>query len=168
MGKILVNKSHPDYKKILVANEILGGYFGARLMKNIREEKGYTYGIYSTIVPLKNSCYMVIGTDVKREFTQNTLQEIYKEIGILSDTLVPDNELETIRNHMIGSFQSNLNSPFALADKFKGVHFHGLDYSFYSQYFNILKQITSREIREIARQYLAPNSMSQVVIGNIQ
>jgi predicted Zn-dependent peptidase len=88
MGRVLFNRHHPDYFKMLVTNEILGGYFGSRLMKNIREEKGLTYGISSHVVTLRNEGYFMIGTDVKKEFTQQTIDEIKKEINKLQTELV--------------------------------------------------------------------------------
>ncbi len=94
LGRKLFNRSHPDFFKFLVTNTIFGGYFGSRLMKNIREEKGFTYGISSSLVPQKDGGYLVMGTDVKKEFTQQTLDEIFKEIKILQTELVGENELE--------------------------------------------------------------------------
>src|SRR5690606_35977498 len=83
LGKKLFKKTHPDLIDALVFNELLGGYFGSRLMKNIREEKGYTYGISSAVLTLKNEGYFLIGTDVKKENTTQTLEEINKEIQLL-------------------------------------------------------------------------------------
>src|SRR5690606_9725440 len=102
--------------------------------KNIREEKGYTYGISSAVLTLKNEGYFLIGTDVKKENTTQTLEEINKEIQLLQTKLVPEEELETVKSYMAGSFLSEINTPFALADKFKAVHLNGLDYKHYSQY----------------------------------
>src|SRR5699024_753057 len=82
LGKRLFKKDHPDMIDFLVLNEILGGYFGSRLMKNIREDKGFTYGISSAMITLKNEGYFILGTDVNKENTRQTLNEIYKEIKI--------------------------------------------------------------------------------------
>ena len=167
VGKKLLTKEHPDYVKLLVVNEILGGYFGSRLMKNIREDKGYTYGISSALVPLRNDGYFIIGTDVNKENTRNTLQEIYKEIEVLQTTLISDDELNTVRSFMIGSFLSEINTPFALSDKFKGVHLYGLGYDFYDSYLQTVNNITSTEIRDLAQQYLQRDTFSEVIVGGI-
>ncbi len=167
LGKKLFTKEHPDFVKLLVVNEILGGYFGSRLMKNIREDKGYTYGISSAMVPLKNEGYFIIGTDVNKENTANTLQEIYKEIETLQNSLVSEEELNTVRSFMVGSFLSEINTPFALADKFKGIHLYGLDYDFYDTYIQTVNNITSLEIQKLTQQYLQRNTFSEVIVGGI-
>lgn len=165
LGKTALSKSHPDYIKCLVVNEILGGYFGSRLMKNIREDKGFTYGISSNIMNLNDGALQVIGTDVKKEFRQQTIDEIFKEIKLLCTERVPENELETVKNYMQGSFLSSINTPFALADKFKAIHFHGLDYSFYQDYLSTIKTITSQEILETAQTHFRAEDYSVVVVG---
>ncbi|MDN5201538.1 pitrilysin family protein [Fulvivirgaceae bacterium BMA10] len=165
IGKLLFKKNHPDYIKVLVVNEILGGYFGSRLMRNIREDKGYTYGIHSSIVSLRNEGYFVIGTDVKKDFTQATIDEIHKEINILRNELIGQEELDTVKNYMLGSFLSNVTTPFSLADKFKSIHFHGLTYDFYKDYFQTIKALSAMEILELSRKYLDIDSMTEVVVG---
>jgi predicted Zn-dependent peptidase len=167
VGKILVKKSHKDFIKLKIVNEFLGGYFGSRLMKNIREEKGFTYGIQSNLVALKQEGYFVIGTDVKKEFTSQTLEEIYKEILVLQQEPVDNHELETVKNYMTGSFLSEINTPFALGDKFKGVYLNGLNYDYYQKLIHTINSITPEEILETAQQYLQPESMTEVIAGEI-
>jgi predicted Zn-dependent peptidase len=167
MGKKLFTISHPDYFNMYCLNEIFGGYFGSRLMQNIREDKGYTYGINSNLVTYKNEGYFVIGTDVKREFTQNTLEEVYKEMNRLKEEKVPAEELETVRNYMLGSFVNSINTPFAVADKFKTIHFNGLGYDFYSHYFQTLKNITPEILMATAHKYFDGNSMSESIAGGL-
>lgn len=167
LGCRLVAKRHADYLPLLVVNEILGGYFGSRLMKNIREEKGYTYGISSNIANMKHMGYFVVGTDVKKEFTQNTLDEIYKEIDILKREPVSADELDTVKNYMAGSLLASINTPFALADKFKSVYFHGLGYKFYQDYLGTLNAITPEQIQSLAVKYLNREQMTEVVVGGI-
>ncbi|MBK7666999.1 MAG: insulinase family protein [Sphingobacteriaceae bacterium] len=104
IGRVLFNKTHEDYFKFQVLNTILGGYFGSRLMANIREDKGYTYGIGSGLTSLVNSGYFYISTEVGADVTKNALEEIYKEIKILRDDLVSVEELETVRNYILGQF----------------------------------------------------------------
>lgn len=166
-GRMLFNHTHPDYFDVYVLNEILGGYFGSRLMQNIREEKGYTYGIHSSIVPLQEGGYFVIGTDVKSEFTKNTIVEIEKELQLLMDELVSDNELETVKNFMLGSFVGDIQTPFAIADKFKTIYFHGLGYDYYDRFFSRIKSITAKDIQTVAQKYFNPSEMSYVVAGII-
>lgn len=167
LGKKLFQKNHPDLIDVLVVNEILGGYFGSRLMKNIREEKGYTYGISSSVITLKNEGFFIVGTDVNKENTQNTIDEIFKEIETLQKENVPEEELETVKSYMIGSFLSDINTPFALSDKFKSVHLNGMDYSYYDRYIERINKITAGEIREITCKHLAIDTFYTVVVGGV-
>lgn len=164
-GRILFNHSHADYFDAYIMNEILGGYFGSRLMQNIREEKGYTYGIHSSIVPMQEGGYFVIGTDVKREFTRNTIEEIEKELQLLIDVPVSENELETVKNYMLGSFVGDIQTPFSIADKYKTIFFHELGYDYYDRFFARIQSITAADIQTIAKKYFAPAEMSYVIAG---
>ncbi len=160
-----ISKHHPDYFGLVVLNEIFGGYFGSRLMKNIREEKGYTYGIHSSLVHLIEDQMMMIGTDVNREFTQATIDEINLEMDKLRQDFVSDGELSSVKNYMLGSFLSSINTPFSLADKFKSIYFHGLDYSYYESFVDGVKSVGSTEIRDLAGKYLVEDRFSSVVVG---
>ena len=164
-GRMLFNHTHNDYFDAYILNEILGGYFGSRLMQNIREEKGYTYGIHSSIVVLQEGGYFVIGTDVKRDFTKNTIEEIEKELQILIDIPVSENELETVKSFMLGSFVGDIQTPFSIADKYKTIFFHGLGYDYYDRFFARIQSITAADIQAIAKKYFAPAEMSYVVAG---
>jgi zinc protease len=165
IGRLLFTLSHKDYFNTYILTEVLGGYFGSRLMKNIREEKGYTYGIHANLVCHQNEGYLVIGTDVNKENTENTIDEIYKEIERLKAEPVPYDELDTVKNYMLGSFFNSINTPFALADKFKMIYFNGLNYSFYKQYIESIQNISAEDIREMANRYLNKEDMAEVVAG---
>jgi predicted Zn-dependent peptidase len=165
VGKLLFTRRHPDYFKMMVLNEILGGYFGSRLMKNIREDKGFTYGIHSSLVTHQREGYLVIGTDVKREFTGQTLDEIRKEIKILQTEPVGEEELRTVQSYMIGSFAGSVTTSFALADHFKTIYFDGLDYAFYEHYIEHIRETTPEDLLELANKYLGIESLSEVVAG---
>ena len=105
IGKTFFNILHQDYPKMQVVNTILGGYFGSRLMKNIREDKGYTYGIYSAIISLKSSGIFTIVSEVKKEAKQNVIDEIYIEIDKLKNKLVEPEELNRVKNYLLGQIQ---------------------------------------------------------------
>ncbi len=165
VGKLLFTKAHSDFTKMKVVNTLLGGYFGSRLMRNIREEKGFTYGISSALVSFKDAGYFIIGTDVKKEFTRQTLEEIYKEIQVLVDHPIEEEELNTLKNYMAGRLLSSVDTPFALVDKFKAVHLHGLDYDYYSRYLETINYIDAQTIQAMADQYLKKETMLEVIVG---
>ena len=167
VGRILFNKTHPDYFKFQVLNTILGGYFGSRLMANIREDKGYTYGIGSGLNNLVQSGYFFISTEVGADVTKDTLKEIYKEIALLREKPVDKLELETVRNYILGNFLRSVDGPFALADKFKSIWEFDLDYSFFDNYFAAVKSVTPNELRDLANKYLQEKDLLECVVGKM-
>lgn len=165
MGKQFMTRKHPDFFTMLLLNETLGGYFGSRLMKNIREDKGFTYGISSNLALFGQAGYFVIGTDVKREFTQQTIDEIHKEIKLLQTDLIPSDELETVKNYMIGSFAGSLNTPFDIADRYKVIFSENLPLDFYQNYITNIQQISDVMLLEAANKYWDIESLFEIVVG---
>lgn len=165
LGWHIPDKNHPDHYRLLVTNELLGGYFGSRLMKNLREEKGLTYGINSYPIFLKEAAFLLIGTEVVAEKTQLALDEIIKEINILKNQKVDKDELQTVTSYMAGSFLSKISTPFHLMDKFQSLHQHDLDYSYYENFFDALKSISPDDIRKTANSYFDLSKMSTAIAG---
>ncbi len=165
VGRLMFNKKNPDYFKFQVLNTILGGYFGSRLMANIREDKGYTYGIGSGLASLVNGGFFYISTEVGTDVTQQTLTEIYKEIKLLRDELVDADELETVRNYVLGQFLRSVDGPYSLADKFKAIWEFGLDYDYFEKYFEAVKTITPQELKDLANKYLQERDLLELVVG---
>lgn len=165
VGRILFNKTHDDYFHFQVLNTILGGYFGSRLMANIREDKGYTYGIGSALSSLKNAGYFFISTEVGADVTQKALDEIYKELKILRDDLVSEEELTTVKNYILGQFLRSVDGPFALADKFKGIWQYNLSYDYYDNYFAAVNNVTAAQLRDLANKYFQEKDMIECVAG---
>lgn len=165
IGKIAVNRKHEDFPGLQILNTVLGGYFGSRLMNNIREDKGYTYGIGSGISSLQDAGYLFIATEVGAQVCADALIEIYKEIELLKTELVGEEELTLVKNYMLGSMLGSLENIFSHADKFKNLHFFGLDYDYYDRYINKVKSITAEEIRDLANKYLTTEEFTEVVVG---
>jgi zinc protease len=165
LGRLLIPRAHPDYAAVLVTNEVFGGYFGSRLMRNIREDKGFTYGISSQVAQQARAGYLVVGTDVKKSDTAQTLAEIRHEMERLQTELVPESELETVRNFMTGEFVGSLNTPFELMDRHKIRLFDGLPADFYDTHVERLRAVTAEQVREMARQYLHWETFQEVVVG---
>lgn len=165
IGKVMFNKTHADFHPLQVLNTAFGGYFGSRLMSNIREDKGYTYGIGSGLVSLKNSGYFFISTEVGVDVCQKAIHEIYFEMKRLRDELIPSDELELVKNYMLGTFLRSVDGPFAMADRFKGILEYGLGYDYFDRYVATIKSISASEIRELANQYLQESSMLELVAG---
>ena len=165
IGKKTLTKSHPDFHKLLITNYLLGGYFGSRLMSNIREEKGLTYGIYSSIANFKDDSYFVIGSDVNGKDKELAIDEIKMELDKLSNGLKFEQELVLVKNHLLGSFQSDLSSPLSLSDKFKSIHLSNLSYDYYYSYLNEVKHLSEQDIVNIGQQYLNPDNLYCITAG---
>ncbi|WP_375561433.1 M16 family metallopeptidase [Bernardetia sp. OM2101] len=163
IGRLLFNQKHPDYAAFKVMNMILGGYFGSRLMQNIREDKGYTYGISSRNAAMKNGSYFVIGTDVKKEIYQDAVNEIYKEIERLKNEPVSEEELENVKNYMSGNFLGSLSTAFAVMDKMQDIHLYNLDENYYNNYITNLRKVTVENVQKMAQKYLV--DLTEVCIG---
>ncbi|MEO5645500.1 MAG: pitrilysin family protein [Bacteroidia bacterium] len=165
MGRVLFNKTHPDYLGMQVLNTVLGGYFGSRLMANIREDKGYTYGIGSGLVSMLGGGYFVISTEVGVDVTNAALKEVYYEIDKLQTELVGEDELELVRNYLIGVFLRSTDGPFAIGDRLKGILGYGLGYDYYDRYVETIRTITAEQLRDLANKYLKKEDLIELVVG---
>ena len=166
IGSTTINKRHADYTGLKVLDSILGGYFGSRLMKNIREEKGYTYGISSTVSSLDLTGYKVISTDVSNENCRKAIDEIYKEIQLLQHEPVEKEELKVVRNYMAGEILRMFDGPFALAESFKSAWEFGLDNSYYYRLAEKIKSIEPDEIIDLARTYYNIDGLYEITVGS--
>jgi predicted Zn-dependent peptidase len=148
-----------------VVSTVLGGYFGSRLMTNIREDKGYTYGIGANLNSLKYGGMFIIASEVGVDVRAKAMDEIFKEIDILRNDLVDETELNLVKNYMLGSFLRHADGPFALSELVKSVVDYDLDMDYFVRYQETIKNITAKEIRELAVKYLDPASMITLVVG---
>jgi len=166
IGKPVINKLHPDYQKLKVLNTLFGGYFGSRLMTNIREDKGYTYGIGSGIVSFRYTGMFYIASEVGAEVTRKAFVEIDREIEKLINEPVHDEELELVKSYMTGNFLRSADGPFALAELFRSVLPFGLTMDYYRDFLSTIKTITTEEIINLAVTYLQPDSLIRLTVGN--
>ena len=116
IGRLLFPRTHPDFLGMQVVASALGGYFGSRLMQNLREERGYTYGVVSAMVNFEREGYFAIAAQVGADVTQEALREIYAEIERLGAEPMPEAELELVKNMMTGEMMRILDGPFGIAD----------------------------------------------------
>jgi zinc protease len=165
IGSSTINKRHPDYPGLKILDSVLGGYFGSRLMKNIREEKGYTYGISSSVSSLDVTGYKVISTEVSQKNCQKTIDEIYKEVRLLQSVPVNTDEMAVVRNYMSGEMVRMFDGPFALAESFRSAWEFGLDNSYYYRLAEKIKTIDPDEITELARTYYNIDELYEVTVG---
>ena len=158
----MFNKSHADFFDFSILNTVLGDYFGSRLMKNIREDKGYTYGIGSTLAETGASGYFIIGSEVGIEHIKPTLIEIKKEMDLLSEKKIDVNELDLVKNYLFGQMLKSADGPYAMMDLFLSVDAYQLNIDFYNSYITRIHEITPEDVRNMANRHLKWDSMSVV------
>ena len=165
MGRRFPHIKDKDYLQLLVLNEIFGGYFGSRLMRNIREDKGYTYGIYSVVSSKEQGSMFYIGTDVNFAVTDKTIEEILKEINLLQQQEVPEEELNTVKNYMLGKFLNDINTIFEQCDRYKKIVLYDLPQNHYNEFVTTIRTASSVEIMELAQRYLHSDDLYTAVAG---
>lgn len=164
-AKEMIDRKHPDYAAVLLLSHVLGGYFGSRLMKNIREEKGLTYGIYASLHTQQHRRYLVMGADVNKENLQLTFDEIRKELKRLREEKIDAEELDVARNHFIGSLQSEMTTPFAHADKIKTCLLFNLPDDFYQDLILKIDSLTAEDLMVTGARYFHEESFFEVAVG---
>ncbi len=165
IGSRIVDKNHPDYMGLYFLNVILGDYFSSRLMMNIREDKGYTYNIYSMLDMMKHDGMFLIATETANEYTRPLLKEIGYEFDRLKQEPIPNEELEMARNFTLGTLLSALDGPFNAADIIKGLYVEDLDANYFYSLVNTIKSIQNNELAELAQKYLDLDNMFTVMVG---
>lgn len=152
-GAMTIPKTHPDIHRLSIANTLFGGFFGSRLSKNIREEKGLTYGIYSSMIHMKSTSYWQISSELQAGNIEFALKEIEAEIHRLSHKAPEQEELETVRNYKRGKLLSSMSSPFNIAEQYKALMLSELDKQHYRKYIETLDKIEVNDIPEIFSEY---------------
>ena len=166
IGMPLFNKTNPEFIDFQILQTILGDYFGSRLMSNIREDKGYTYGIGSGLSEANKTGYFIIATEVGKEFVSATLHEIKLEIERLQNELVEEEELTLVKNYLLGQLLKHADGPNAMMDLFMSVQLQGLGFEFYADFIQRVNTITAEELKQIACQYLSWESLTIITAGS--
>ncbi|MBS1597168.1 MAG: insulinase family protein [Bacteroidetes bacterium] len=164
IGRSFPNRHHPDFQKMQVLNNVFGGFFGSRLMANIREDKGYTYGIYSYLLNQIQESGLLISTEAGVEVSDATIAEVYKEMKSLRDEPIGEEELQTTRNFMIGTILGDLDGPFHVAGRWKSIVLNNLDENYFYKGINTIKTITPQELHALANKYLNPEDFYELVV----
>lgn len=164
MGTPFPNRHHPDFVKVQVLNNVFGGFFGSRLMSNIREDKGYTYGIYSYLENHIQQSAWVISTEAGRDVCEATIAEVYKEMEGLRNEPVDAEELLLVRNYMIGSILGDLDGPFQIINRWKNLVLNGLDEAFFYKQIETIKTVPAEELQALANKYLQPEQFYELVV----
>jgi zinc protease len=158
------NRHHPDFMGVMVLNTVLGGFFGSRLMSNIREEKGYTYGIHSHVQNHIKDTAWVISTEAGKDVVEPTIEEVYKEMKQLREELIDEEELLLVRNYLIGSILGDLDGPFHIIGRWKNIILNSLDESYFYDSIKAIKTISAEDLRKLSQKYLQPDDFYELVV----
>ncbi|MEO8583535.1 MAG: pitrilysin family protein [Flavitalea sp.] len=158
------NRHHPDFIKALVLNNVYGGFFGSRLMGNIREDKGYTYGIYSYLMNHIHDGGWLISTEAGREVSDATIKEIYSEMEDLREDLIDEEELKMTKNYMVGTILGELDGPFQVLARWKNLLLNNLDENYFYEAIDTIRMVGAEELQGLAKKYLVPDEFYELVV----
>jgi zinc protease len=158
------NRHHPDFLKAQVLNILLGGFFGSRLMSNIREDKGYTYGIHSFLQNHIQDTAWMISTEAGKDVCEATIAEVYKEMDKLKNELVDDEELKLVQNYMMGSILGDLDGPFQIIARWKNYILNGLDGDYFYKAIDVIKNISAKDLQQLAQKYFNTEEFYELVV----
>ena len=164
MGRGFPNRHHPDFLKAMVLNNIFGGYFGSRLMSNIREDKGYTYGIHSFLQDHIQQSAWLVSTEAGKDVCEAAITEIYKEMKRLKDEPVGEDEMQLVRNYMMGSILGDLDGPFHIIARWKNYILNGLNGDYFYNAINTIRTVSPEELQQLAKKYLNPEEFYELVV----
>lgn len=165
IGNATINKYHPDFDKLSVVNTVFGGYFGSRLMANIREEKGYTYGIFSSLTSYQHGGILEISAEVGKEVSEATIAEVHNEIRSMREELIDEEELDTVKNYLTGRLMRSVDGPMKYSDVYKGLILYGKDSGYINEHLKTIHETTAEEVRELSRKYLDFDKMYKITVG---
>ena len=158
------NRHHPDFPATQVLNNIFGGFFGSRLMSNIREDKGYTYGIHSYLQNHVQECAWLVSTDAGKDVCRATIDEVYKEMKILRETLVDQDELKLVKNYMLGALLGDLDGPFQIIGRWKTYILNDLNEDYFYNTIKVVREIQPAQLMELANKYLKEEDFYELVV----
>lgn len=165
IGKIIMERNHSDYYDLVILTTVLGGYFGSRLMENIREEKGYTYGVGASIMSLINSSYLFIQTDVGKNVCDSALKEIYYEIDKLCQEKISDIELDRVKQYLSGSLLRGIDGAVNIMDKFIDFDDFGFGVDHFQFQMDSVINVNADKLLTLAQKYFQKKDFIEVVVG---
>lgn len=164
MGCLTIRQNHPDFTKLAVSLTLLGGYFGSRLMRNIREDKGYTYGIGCGMMPYPFESIFIINTQCDASYVEPVIREVYHEIEELRREKVALEELDMVKSYMLGELTRRYES-LMLADAFTYAEVSGFPDDFMQKKVDEIQAVTPDVVHEMVNRYLCPDALIEVVAG---
>lgn len=165
MGRVLFRRTHEDWMQMNLLNRVLGGYFGSRLMTEIRERSGLAYGIYSHLTSMLHAGHFYIAADVNAEAADVAVEKIRRELTRLCEEKIPEAELQRVRKYEFGSLLRSFDGLFQQMERFMDVADYGLDSAYWDAYAQAITTLDADGLQELARRTLSPESMTVAVVG---
>jgi len=166
MGNIAINRTSPDYPSMVVMNQVLGDGPAARLFLNLREAKGYTYGVYSRFTALQYAGPFRAGGDARTQVTEGAMTEFWNEFHRIREEKVPDSELDDARHAVVASFALSLESSSELLNLAEERKLYGFPADYWDTYPAQISAITADDVQRVARKYVDLDNMQVVAVGD--
>ena len=166
MGNLAIQRANPDYPALVVLNEALGAGSASRLFLNLREEKGYTYGVYSNLIARKYAGPWTAGGDLRTEVTDGAMTEFLRELNRIRDQKVPDDELDAARRSVVARFALSLESPQQLIGYAITRKTYNFSADYWDKYPAQIVAIQADDVQRVARKYIDPATMQVVAVGD--
>ncbi|MCL2246876.1 MAG: insulinase family protein [Lentimicrobiaceae bacterium] len=158
---------HEERRKFEVLSTLFGGYFGSRLMQNLREENGYTYGVFCSSLYYEEESIFYIEADVVVEKTKEAIDECFKEMELLQAELVDEEELSLVKSYMLGELLRNVDGSVSYQKRYAFWNDFQIDETELQQMIDVLQAMTPQTIQAMAKEYLVPEMFSTVVVGRM-
>jgi predicted Zn-dependent peptidase len=165
VGSAAVGSVSEDFCSLKTLDFIFGGYFGSRLSKNIREEKGYTYGISSYIISMRGAGLWQISSEIKKGSAKKVLKEIDREKEKLCNELISDKELTLVKNCFWGDLLRAMDGVFDKADKKRFLINLSIDETHYVNLWNTVQSATPEQVRTTAQHYFVTDNFVKIIVG---
>lgn len=167
LGFMAMDVVDPDFHKFRFLTVLLGGYFGSRLMSNIREENGYTYHISAEVDAYGKRNAFMISSETANEYVELCVKEIYKELDKLCNEPITEAEVEHVRNYILGEMCRECEGLTAKSEVFVNAWLSGESFASVNEYLEVVKNISAKELTEVAKKYLKPSGMIEIVVGGV-
>ena len=168
MGNLLFSRKSPEYEKVLVMNKILGGGASGRLFLYLREEKGYTYGAYSSLHTYKDTGGWVASAEVRTSVTDSALDAFFEQFDRIKAEAVPDEDLKNAKRYLIGVFPLQNETPASIAMLALQQKLYDLPENYWENYLKEIDAVTAEDVQTMARKYVDQDVMAVVVVGDVK
>ena len=165
IGFMAMEATDPDFHEFRFLCVLLGGYFGSRLMSNVREENGYTYHISAELDAYGQRNAFMISSETATEYVEPLIKEVYKELDRLVEEPVTVDEIELVRNYIMGELCREYEGQSAKSEVFINAWLSGVDFASVNSYIDKIKTITPAGLHRLACQYFKRENMIEIVVG---